>query len=312
METALYIVGGVVLLALGGETLARNAVAAASRLEVPPFVIGASIVAFGTSVPELVVAVRAALGGHAGFVVGNVVGSNIANVLLALGAAALVHPITTPRSRSTRVDSLVMMGATVIFAIIVLNLSELSRLGGAIFVGTLALATWLTFQRGETLTDIVPDPSRIRSLARTIPLALVSLVVVTVGADLLVEGASQTARVLGVSEVTIGLSVVAVGTSLPEVAVVVAAAFRSQPGLALGSILGSNLFNILGITGVAALASPIGFEEEARAGDITVMLLAALALTAVVVFRVRIPRTMGAVMVALYAGYLVFLYDSAW
>lgn len=307
----LLIAGGLALLFVGGETLARNAVAAAARLRVPPFVIGASVVAFGTSAPELVVAVVSSLGGHPGFVIGNVVGSNIANVLLALGLAALAWPLAVPASRALRGDSVAALGVSLAFAAGALWLPVVGRPLGAVLVLLLALLTWRMVRRSRNAAEGVPAPGDARPLAWTVPLILVGLVVVSAGAHFLVEGASSFARVLGVGEAVIGLSVVAIGTSLPEVATSVAAARRGEGGLAFGGIVGSNLFNLLGITGVAALASPVPLRGVVGTADLVLLVATAAALVALFLARIPLGRAAGGVLLLLQGCYLVALYAGA-
>ena len=307
----LFIAGGLALLIAGGETLAHHSVAAAVRLRVPPFVIGASVVAFGTSTPELVVAVVASVGGHPGFVVGNVVGSNIANVLLALGAAALLWPLAAAGSRTMRTDSLAALGVSLAYAAAALWLPVLGRLGGAACVAALLLLTLRMIRNNRDGMGDVPLLGDVRPLAWTVPLIVAGLAMVAGGAHLLVEGASSFARALGVSEAVIGLSVVAVGTSLPEVAATLAAARRGQAGLALGGILGSNLFNLLGITGAAALAVPISLRGVLAPADLAALLATAALLAVVFLARLPLGRGAGGALLLLQAGYLVALYAAA-
>lgn len=306
----LYVGGGLALLVLGGETLARNAVAAAARLRVPPFVIGASVVAFGTSAPELVVAVLSALGGHPGFVLGNVAGSNIANVLLALGAGALLWPLAAVDSRSLRGDSTLALGLSLAFTAAALWLPVLGRAAGAACVAALLLLTLRMVRRGGGAVGI-PTPVEARPLAWTLPLIAAALAAVAVGAHFLVEGASAFARALGVGEAVIGLSVVAIGTSLPEVAATLAAARRREAGLALGGLLGSNLFNLLGILGAAALASPVPFRGVVGPADLAALLATAALLAAVFALRLPVGRAAGGLLLLLQAAYVAWLYAAA-
>ncbi len=300
---------GIGLLIGGGELLVRASVAAATRLRVSPFVIGASVVAFGTSFPELVVAVRASLGHHAGFILGNVAGSNIANVLLAVGLAAACRPLAA--APGLRPDALVMLAATAGFAAMTLWLETLPRPGGLALVVALAAATaWSLRRTGATVAEAGGNPAP-RPLAASAAVLAASLAMVAGGAEALVFGASGLARTLGVTEAVIGLSVVAVGTSLPEVTVTALAALRRQGGLALGGILGSNLFNLLGVTGAAALAHPLSMRGVLGPLDLAVLLLTALFLAAFLVLRRPLGRIAGGALAGLQILYLGALYAGS-
>ncbi len=300
---------GIGLLVGGGELLVRASVAAAARLRVPPFVIGASVVAFGTSFPELVVAVRASIGGHAGFILGNIAGSNIANVLLAVGIAAACRPIVAPRD--LRPDAFALLAATAGFAAITFGLETLPRLGGLGLIAALAVSTAGSLRRtGAEVARAGSEPAP-RSLAACAAGTAASLAMVAGGAEALVFGASGLARTFGVAEAVIGLSIVAVGTSLPEVTVTALAALRRQGGLALGGILGSNMFNLLGVTGAAALAHPLSVRGILAATDLVVLLLTALFLAGFLMLRRPLGRIAGGAMAGLQAVYLGALYVGA-
>ncbi len=300
------VIGGIALLVGGGELLVRAAVATASRLGVAPFVIGASVVAFGTSFPEMVVAVRAALGNHAGFILGNVAGSNIANVLLAVGVAAACRPlVATP---GLRLDALVMLAATVVFVGLGLTLEVLPRAGGLALVAALVAVTVLTVRRNHAPAVRTVAAPAVQSLGFSVVAILVSLAMVAGGAEALVAGASGLARTMGVPEAVIGLSVVAIGTSLPEVTVTAVAALRAQAGLALGNIIGSNLFNLLGVTGLAALTYPLTMQGLLTPLDLAVLLGTTLFLTIFLTVGRTLGRTVGCSLVLLQVAFLVIVY----
>ena len=304
------VVAGIGLLVLGGELLVRASVATATRLRVAPFVIGASVVAFGTSFPELVVAVRASIGNHAGFILGNVAGSNIANVLLAVGIAAACRPLAG--AGGLRRDALVMLAATAGFVGLALWVDVLTRLGGLALVAALAAATMHSIRRaGTDMAQAAGEPAT-RSLAWSAGVIVASLAMVAAGAEALVAGASGLARAFGVAEAVIGLSVVAIGTSLPEVSVTALAALRRQGGLALGGILGSNMFNLLGVTGAAALAHPLAVQGVLAPLDLAVLAATTLFLAGFLILGRTLPRGVGAGLVLVQVLYLGALYAGGY
>ncbi|MCE2474177.1 MAG: sodium:calcium antiporter [Alphaproteobacteria bacterium] len=304
------VVVGIGLLVGGGELLVRASVATATRLRVAPFVIGASVVAFGTSFPELVVAVRASIGNHAGIILGNVAGSNIANVLLAVGVAAACRPLAG--ARGLRLDALVMLFATAGFVGLALWVDVLTRLGGLALVVALAATTTLSIRRaGADVAQAAGEPAT-QSLAWSAVVIMVSLTMVAGGAEALVAGASGLARAFGVAEAVIGLSIVAIGTSLPEVTVTALAALRRQGGLALGGILGSNMFNLLGVTGAAALAHPLAMHGVLTPLDLTVLVGTTLFLAGFLTLGRSLHRSVGAGLVLLQVLYLGALYAGSY
>ncbi len=256
------IVIGLIALFLGGEALVRGSVAVARKLGLSELVIGLTLVGFGTSMPELVTTLQASSDGATGIAVGNVVGSNIANILLVLGLAALLHPIlTNPRALAR--DTVVMVVVTLIF-IVLLYKDMFTQLTGGLMVGGL-----IVYVIASVILDKRPEaePAQMHSEeadVMTVPpglilgllLALIGVAGVIVGARWLVTGAVQVANDLGISETVIGLTIVAVGTSLPELATSAIAAVRGRADVALGNVIGSNIFNLSGIIGVTALVSP--------------------------------------------------------
>ncbi|MGX9854266.1 calcium/sodium antiporter [Limimaricola variabilis] len=314
MEMWLSLMAGLVLLVLGGEFLVRGAVRVAERLGVSPLVIGLTLVGFGTSTPELVTSVQAALKGVPGIAYGNVVGSNIANILLIMGAAALITPIAV-QSAALKRDGGVMVAVALGFA----ALSTTMSLGlgiGLAFVLALALYIYMAFRqesRGAVrekaeaakATDPALAPNGTTSLPVSLLTALGGLALVVLGGYLLVEGATTLARSLGISETVIGLTVVAIGTSLPELVTSVMAAIRKQADMAFGNIIGSNIYNILGIAGVTAMVSPGDVPTEILTFDNLVMIAASLAVVTLAWTGLRISRREGA---ALLAGYGVYLW----
>ncbi|XWN31634.1 MAG: calcium/sodium antiporter [Devosia sp.] len=301
---------GLVFLLAGGEALVRGSVAFAKRLGVSPLVIGLTLVGFGTSTPELVASVQAALIGAPGIAVGNIIGSNIANILLILGIASMLVPLDTSRSVLRR-DGAMLFAASFIMTGVVISGSMERWVGMALVVG-LAIYTIATFvsagRKAEAAsagldadTDVDPWP---RSVVGSLGLTVAGIAGVVVGADLLVDSAIEIAKFAGISEAVIGLTVVAVGTSLPELVTSIIAAFRRQGDVALGNIIGSNIFNILGIAGVTALVSPIPIPPAIVRLDVWVMVAASVLLIAFAASGRGISRMQGAVLFLCYIAYL--------
>jgi cation:H+ antiporter len=272
--TYLMVLGGLVLLFIGGEGLVRGSVSIARKLNISELVIGLTLVGFGTSVPELVTSLRAINEGAVGIAVGNVVGSNIANILLVLGIAALIHPIIT-NPRALMRDTSVMVLVTLLLCVLIW-FDLFSRPAGIVLVaGLLAYIAFSLFAdqaSGDEAAEMHAGEGETVEAHYGVLLggliALAGLAGVVIGAKLLVDGAVVIARDFGISETVIGLSIVAVGTSLPELATSAIAAFRGKADVALGNIIGSNIFNILGILGVTALVHPFSVRSG-PSGDVT-------------------------------------------
>lgn len=316
--TWIELAAGLALLFGGGEALVKGAVGLAARLGVSPLLIGLTFVGFGTSTPELVASVEAALIGAPGIAVGNIVGSNIANILLILGISAMVLPMATTKAAFRR-DGAVLVGASLLLLAVVLG-GTLSRAAGAVFVLLLAafvVFTYLTERRRHDASAVMheSEAADAASPGMGVPLALVlavgGIAAVIVGADLLVGAAIEIAAAFGLSEAVIGLTLVAVGTSLPELATSVMAALRRHGDVAFGNLVGSNIFNILGIGGAAALVSPLAIPPEVIRLDIWVMLAAAALLVAFAVTGWRVNRVEGAILLAAYAAYLAVQFSPA-
>ncbi len=299
---------GLVLLLLGGESLVRGAAGFAARMGVSPLLIGLTVVGFGTSMPELVTSLEAAFAGAPGIAIGNVVGSNTANVLLILGFAALLAPIPVERRAFRRDGTAVALAAVACLAVVLVG--SLERLSGAVLVTLLAAYVVYTAMR-ERVAAAAADAGGTIPRPMSVPVglafALGGLALTILGARLLVGAAVELAAVAGVSDTVIGVTVVAIGTSLPELATSLMAAWRRQPEIAFGNIVGSNIYNVFGILGVTALVHPIPVPPEILALDIWVMLAATAALTAAAVTGWRISRREGAVMLAAYGAYLAVL-----
>ncbi len=300
--TAVLFVLGLAGLFLGGGWLVRGSVALALAFRIPAFVVGATIVGFGTSTPELLVSVQAALRGAPGVAIGNVVGSNTANILLILGLTATFGTIAAVW-RDVRGDMLWMLGAALITLPVMID-GAVGRVDAVILLAALGLYLFMSLRRSDPDTTPLPvsDP-----IWRAVLLVVVGLVLLMVGARLLVDSATTLARGLGVSEAVIGLTVVAVGTSLPELAASVTAALRGQRDIALGNVVGSNVFNILAILGITALITPIPVEARFITVDVPTMIAVTLVLLALVAWRGAISRPAGITMMAVYAAYVAAL-----
>jgi len=315
MSPALALGVGLIALVLGGELLVRGAVAAARRLDVSPLLIGVTLVGFGTSTPELLTSVQAALDGAPGIAVGNVVGSNIANILLIVGCAALVRPIAVD-FRAVRRDAGAMLLAAIVAVAVLLGLGGVGRGVGAVFV--LALIGYVIWTYRAEKRRPQPSAELHAAEANTVQgpqvglpaalaLAVGGLALTLLGAGWLVDGAIWLARAFGISESVIGLTVVAVGTSLPELTAGIVAAIRGHSDVALGNVLGSNIYNVLGILGVTGMVMPLGTPVDLTLVDLAVMLGATVLLLPVALSGHRISRAEGSVFVALYAGYIGYL-----
>lgn len=316
--TGFSLVIGLVLLVVGGELLVRGGVATAQHLRVSPLLVGLTVVAFGTSSPELVASVTAALKGSPGIAVGNVVGSNICNILLVLGLAAVLAPLATRRHAFVR-DGLTLLVSTLLVVGVAL-IGDIGRFAGAVFVAGLIGFILFCYRNerqhpGESAVSGHEPPAEDTRLTRHLPLALLVIVAglaaLAFGASLLVDASVSIARQLGIADAIIGLTVVAVGTSLPELATTVIAARRGQADVALGNVVGSNIFNSLGILGTTAIFQPIAVPAEIAHLDVWVMLAATLALIVFAATRWTVDRWEGFLLVGAYAAYIAWLAAAA-
>lgn len=308
---ALHLVGGVVYLLMGGDLLVRGAVALSRRLRISPVLVAFTVVAFGTSLPELVVGVRAAMTGLPELAFGNVVGSNIANVLLVAGVTALVHPLPTPDAAGRR-DAWMMVAATVLTATLAWTV-PLHRVAGIVLLAGLGLATAVSARRAlrtRAESDVSTPLDWVLGVPRSLPmigLFLISgLVGLPLGARLVIDAAVSIADNLGVSNAVVGLTVVAVSTSLPELATTVMAALQRRTELVLGTVVGSNLFNVLGIMGATAVVSGVPVPVAPRAAHLDVPLMLATALLVLALAHRTAPtgRRVGIALTLAYAIYL--------
>lgn len=301
------IVGGLIILLVAGDVLVRGAVNLALRLGIPALLVGMTVVAFGTSAPELLVSVQATLNNAGGLALGNVVGSNIANILLVLGAPALIAAV--PVGRDILRDFGAMIGASVLFIALSFT-GVIATWQALVLLGAFTLFMADSIRRGLRARVEVEEVEGADPAMSGIKIALFTLagiVGLPLGANLLVTGATNVATAFGVSDVLIGLTIVAVGTSLPELATTVMAAIRREGGVALGNVVGSNLFNLLFILGVAGLFGPMVIPEQMLRIDLWVMLGASLVLLPFILREQAISRVWGLLLLVAYAGYVVVL-----
>ena len=324
---AVWFVVGVVALVVGAESLVRGSSRLAARSGLSPVVIGLTVVAFGTSAPELAVSIGAAAGGESEIALGNVIGSNIANVLLVLGLSAVVGGGLVVAQRIVRVDVPIMIVMSALVLVLGLD-GRIGRLDGGLFVAILIVYLVWTVRSavGDQDTDEDHDGvadaatlaseyssalgrEKIRgsSLWRDLLYVVGGLALLVVGAQSLVTAATDIARALDISELVIGLTVVAVGTSLPEIATSVVAAARGQRDMAVGNAIGSNLFNILAVLGITGVVSPVIVSSGARGFDLPFMLAVAVACLPIFADGFILRRWQGAVFLSYYVAYLVWL-----
>lgn len=312
--TIILIIVGLVLLAVGGDVLVRGAVAVSERMGVSPLLAGLTIVGFGTSMPELVTSLFAAFDGAPGIAVGNVVGSNIANILLILGISALILPLAIDPAAFRR-DGLALAVAT-LACLGAVTMGVLSRPVGLVLLALLVVyIVWAyrseklqpdaeSAMHEHVVADVKPEGM---GLIAALGLAAVGIIGTIIGARLLVDGAIEIARDFGVTETVIGLTVVAIGTSLPELVACVIAALRRHADVALGNVIGSNIYNVLGILGMTAVVHPIEVPAEIATFDIWVL----LGVTALLGLFLRtgwtLKRWEGGVFLAIYVTYIAYL-----
>lgn len=306
--------GGLIILLLCGDSLVRGAVAIALRCQVPPIVTGLTIVALGTSAPELVVSMDAAWRGAPGMALGNVVGSNIANILLVLGLPAIIYPITCniPASGS---NAILMIAVTLAF-LLICSTGTVSAWHGLGLLVTLALFILYSGYYAVTCPEYAVPPDQMiafdgveelqHSTVKQTLFIIIGVIGLPVGAHLVVSGGTGIAQLFGISDAVIGLTLVAIGTSLPELATSLMAALRRQSDVAVGNVIGSNIFNILGILGITALIAPLPLPESFLHFDLWIMLAAALAIVPIILAHGTITRSTGIIFTIAYGAYLFF------
>ena len=309
-----YITGGLVLLYFGADWLVQGAITMALHLGLSPLIVGLTVVALGTSVPEALVSVQAAIGHQGGIAVGNVVGSNILNIALILGLSALISPLKVD-SHLVKADVPLLAGATFML-VVLLEDFHISRMEGVFLL--LCISGYVT---GNIMTvkrtspeenkidgmDVPENPSN--TMWRDIGLLIVGIITLGFGANFLVTGAVDLARIWGLSEALIGLTIVSIGTGTPELATAMMAAYRKSPDLAIGNAVGSNLFNIMFVLGLAGLVAPLD-ATGIQTSDLYVMLAVTLLLLPTVWTGRVLDRKEGFLFLAIYVGYLYYLWPT--
>lgn len=303
----LLLVLGIVLVVLGADWLVDGASDIAKRFGVSDFIIGLTIVGFGTSCPELVVSLTGAFQGLSDIAIGNVLGSNIFNTLLVLGLTAVIMPVAVTSLNKTRDIPVMLLGT---FLLLVLGFGgEISRVDGAIFIVVFAAYMYLCFRSDSRDEAEAGEEGKARSIWASIGLVLLGLVALVAGGQLGVDYGVELARRLGVSEKFIAVTMLAGGTSLPELAACVVAAAKKKGQMALGNIVGSNLFNMLLIIGSASLVSPVSFASVNLVDASVLLASACLVWMSSYTFKKdRIDRFEGAIFLAVFAGYYIWLF----
>lgn len=308
MMIFLAILGGFIILTIGAESLVRGASAIALKLGITPLIIGLTIVAFGTSAPELAVSVKSALAGNSGIALGNVIGSNIANIGLILAITALIKPIQV-QSQMVKRDIPIMILASILFWGLLLD-GKLSLFDGLLLI--VLLISYLTFsyisakKNKEQIDFDAPQQKPVLSII----MIIIGILMLVSGGIIFVDGAVELAKSLGISEVVIGLTIVAIGTSMPELVTSIIAALKGESDIAIGNVVGSNLFNILAILGITATVHPVsaaGLEHI----DFIVMLALSAILLPFAWTGFRIGRREGTLLLITYMGYMSYLVLNA-
>tara|TARA_Y100000782_G_C10125723_1_gene240662 strand:+ start:89 stop:1033 length:945 start_codon:yes stop_codon:yes gene_type:complete len=314
MIITLYIIGGLVLLYFGADWLVQGAVTLALHLGLSPLIVGLTVVALGTSIPETLVSVQAAIGHQGGIALGNVIGSNILNIALVLGLSALLHPLKVD-SHLVKADVPLLVGATFMLVVLLEDL-HISRMEGAFLLLCImgyVIGNIMTVKRTSPKEDVIEgmevpkDPGK--TLKKDIGFLCIGLVSLAFGANFLVSGAVDLARLWGLSEALIGLTIVSIGTGTPELATALMAAHRKTSDLAIGNAVGSNLFNIMFVLGIAGLIVPMD-AVGIRSSDLYVMLGVTILLLPTVWTGYVLDRKEGFVFLAIYVGYLYYLWPT--
>jgi len=313
LEIIFFLIAGCAFLYLGAELLVRGSSRIALHYRVSPLVIGLTLVAFGTSSPELVVSLISGIKGIGNIAIGNVIGSNIFNIAVIIGLASIIRPIVVEH-KAIIFDTPIMLGVSVIFSLMLLDL-KISRLEAGLLLGGIILYILVTFylSKRNKLQIEVEEISEVKqqkfNLLLNLFFVIAGLGLLVLGSELFVDGASKLARAVGISEAVIGLTIVASGTSLPELATSIVASIKKEHAIAVGNIIGSNIFNILAITGTAGLFNPL-VADKITLLDIGFMLGTALALLLFMLVGKRINRFKGIIFLVSYLTYLYFLWPK--
>ncbi len=318
LTEVLLVFSGLAILLIAGDLLVRGAVGLAAAMKIPALIISLTIVAFGTSAPELVVTVKAVIAGNDGIALGNIIGSNIANVLLVLGLPAIIYPVTTHVLGLRRHVAFMLLATAAFCAVAYTSPGHINTpIGAAFFCSIIAYILYMAVramgssEREPVIDEVEEYIADDKVSAKTILFIIAGLIGLPLGAHLLVTNGSVLAAGLGVREEVIGLTIVAFGTSLPELATVIAAAMHRKSDVAIGGIIGSNIFNIFAVGGAAGLAGTAVFDPDSLRFDIPVMVAAAIILAAFVLTRKDIGRLAGAAMLVGYGAFMYFLAQSS-
>jgi cation:H+ antiporter len=297
----LYLIIGVVLLIFGADWLVKSAVFFANRLKISSLVIGLTVVAFGTSLPELIISLKAVLTDASHIAIGNIVGSNIANVGLVLGLSSLIFPIAIHFDRIKR-DLYIYLVVCAVFVVFLYD-GIITQIEGIILFSGLILYTWscIKYRRKQDIESV----TTVGSIRKTLLLFILGILTLYFGADLFIKGAIDLATILGVSEVVIGMSIVALGTSLPELSTSIVAAFHKEHSISVGNIIGSNLFNILSVIGIVGIVKPILSPTEIMTFEIPIMIIFGVVLIPLALVKQPISRIYSFLLVG---AYFVFIY----
>ena len=311
---AIYIIGGLILLYFGANWLVQGAITLALHLGLSPLIVGLTVVALGTSVPEALVSVRAAIGHQGGIALGNVIGSNILNIALILGLSAFFSPLKVD-SHLVKADVPLLAGATFML-VVLLEDFHISRMEGSFLllciVGYVAgniMTVKRTSPEENKIEGVEVPEDHIKNLWRDISFLFIGLIALAFGSNFLVTGAVDLARILGLSEALIGLTIVSIGTGTPEMATALMAAYRKRADLAIGNAVGSNLFNIMFVLGIAALVAPLDGKGISSI-DLYVMLGVTILLLPTVWTGRILDRKEGFLFLAIYVGYLYHLWPA--
>ena len=296
---------GFVMLVKGADWFVGGAVCIADRFHIPPIIIGLTIVAMGTSAPEAAVSITSAFQGVADITVGNIVGSNIMNILVILGLSAAIVPLAVTKS-TIKVDLPFLAAVTILLLILGIN-GTISFVDAVILI--VCFVSYIIYLISRTIkysAQVEDEEITTMKMSKAIPLLIIGMGLIVLGSNFAVDAATEIARILGMSERTIGLTIVALGTSLPELFTSVAAALKGNADIAVGNIVGSNLFNILFVIGISAMIIPVPFAA-AFIPDMIIAIVCAVFVFAVAKFKHKLPRWSGFIMLAGYAAYLFYL-----
>lgn len=314
-------IAGLALLFVGGEALVRGSVVISQRLGISAVLIGVVIVGFGTSTPELLVSVKASLANQPEIALGNIVGSNIANVMLILATAAIITPLACS-DPAIRRDALMVVLASITLLLLDFAFGGTGLLSGLAMLALLGGYIYYSYRKDQASKALTAPQEGVHEkevheyegIKINLPIALImaigGIAILILGADWLVTGATSIARDFGISEAVIGLTLVAVGTSLPELAASVIGAIRRQTDVVIGNILGSNMFNILGILGVASIIKPIPIDGRIATLDIPIMLGVAIGAATLIWLRPALGRLAGVICLGLYIAYVVWMFQT--